>query len=162
MHIYGKFDGYTLREVTEKVDRARLEEWIERDQAHAGILEPGFFLGLMRDIRGRLIPDPRPSCYALEDAQGTMFYIRLARAARVSIQFATEPASPRERLRIAKALLKGMAFLEVGLERARVEQWIFNSKSPSLRTLGEMRLGFHKSPFELVRDIPPLEQRGVN
>jgi hypothetical protein len=164
LHIYGKFDGYTLRGVSVKFDRARLEEWIANDQAHRGTFEPGHFLGLMHDNGGRMIPDPRPTCYALEDEQGVMFYIRLARAARVDIQFGTDPKLARDRLRVARGLLKGMAFLEVALERAGVEQWIFNSQSPALRVMSEMRLGFRKSPYEMVRDIPVLElsKQGVN
>jgi hypothetical protein len=164
LRIYGKFDGYTLREVSAKFDRARLEEWIAHDQAHRGIFEPGHFLGLMYDNSGQLVSDPRPTCYAMEDEQGVIFYIRLSRAARVDIQFATEPKISRERLRVARGLIKGMAFLEVALERAGVEQWIFNSKAPALRVMSEMRLGFRKSPFEMVRDIPVLEltKQGVN
>jgi hypothetical protein len=138
------FDGYALRMVTE-ADRAQLEDWIAADPCHAGVMKPEFFMG----VEAELAPDPRATCYALEHDGHTLFYIRLTRAARVNIQFA--PGRPWLN---AIALVKGMAFLEVGLARAGAEEWIFNTESSQLRGLAEKHMQFVRSPHELVRAIP--------
>lgn len=145
--IHEVFDGYTLRSVDEEMDRGQLAEWIGRDRYHAGVMTPEFFLG---------IGDSRPSCYALEDAAGTLFFIRISRAARVYMQF--QPvAGVEQRRRIAAGLFKGMAFLEAGLSRAGCEQWVFDTQSPGLKYLSQHRLGFTLAPDDLVRDISPPE-----
>jgi len=102
-----------------------------------------------------LAPDPRASCYALEDDAGTVFFIRLSRAARVNIQFG-QAKTIRERKRTAEALIKGMAFLEVQLSHAGCEQWIFETSDEELARMARERLGFTDSPNELVREIEPL------
>lgn len=136
--ILAEFDEFELREI-EDGDFDRLEEWIAVDPYHASLFVPEFFLGRN---------DPRATCYALDDDKGTVFYIRLSRASRVHIQF---PPMASQRRRIALGLMKGMAFLEVALSRAGVEEWIFASESPQLRHMAVSALEFNPSPNELVR-----------
>lgn len=160
MGSLGKFDGYNLREIGEG-DRAQLEEWIAGDRHHAGLLDPEFFMGLALDSGGELAPDPRVTVCAIEDSRRTLMYIRLTRASRVQIQFAPEHSTGRsihvERRQMANALMKGMAFLEVALERAGAMEWIFDSRAAALRAIAQRRLGFVASPLELVRLIPRLD-----
>lgn len=149
--ILGEFDGYILRTVTAE-DRPALEAWIAADKRHSGLLDPEFFMGLATDEHGETSPDPRPTCCALEDKTGVVFFIRLSRASRVNIQFA--PAqSTKSRKRAAMALLKGMAFLEVQLANAGAEEWIFETQDFELADMAYKRLGFVASPNEMVRII---------
>jgi hypothetical protein len=100
--------------------------------------------------------DPRAQCYVLEDKHRTLMYIRLSRATRVHIQFPPEnDQTPRrtQRRRLAMALAKGMAFLQVHLVRAGAAEWIFNSESDPLRQLATAKLGFRVSRNELVREM---------
>jgi hypothetical protein len=99
--------------------------------------------------------DPRVQTWMLENEHGPLFSIRMSRAARVHIQF---PAGRQEQRHVALGLIKGMAFLEVMLERAGVSEWIFDTQSPPLQELAEKRLGFAPSPFEMVRLIPQILQ----
>lgn len=161
----GKFDGYTLRQLVEE-DYEQLEKWIASDSAHSGELDAEFFMGQTIDNKGELAPDPRATVFALEDGKGTVLYIRLSQACRVHIQFPPEPRSEdhatsreihRHRRRVATALVKGMAFLEVGLERQGVSEWIFETESPRLLAMAQSRMGFASSPQEAVRFIPRLD-----
>lgn len=151
-----EFDGLKLRPVSEQEDYAALEEWIAADPAHASLFVPDFFLGREINAQGEIAPDPRATCYALEDENGTAFYIRLSRAARVHIQFPPQGEKTNAR-RTALALLRGMAFLEVALSRAGAEEWIFSSFNPGLRRLAERALGFHASQDEMIRPIARLD-----
>lgn len=159
--ILGKFDGYSLRALGEE-DYRRLDQWIAADPAHAGILDPEFFMGQAIDRSGELAADPRVTVCALDDDKGTLMYLRLTRASRVQIQFppTPEPEGSREgfkhRREIVNALIRGMAFLEVALEHAGATEWIFESESPQLRAMVEKRMGFVSSPREMVRVIPRL------
>lgn len=154
MRYVAEFDGYKLREI-EDGDRKQLEEWIAADAHHASYFEPEFFMGRVAAGEGKWVIDPRATCYALEDAQGTVFYIRLSRASRVNIQFPPAEGISEQRRRIAQGLVQGMAFLEVALSRAGVEEWIFSSESPRLRYMAEGALNFAPSRHELVRAIAP-------
>jgi len=158
MSILAEFEGYTLRTVTE-ADRPELEAWIAADKHHTGLLDPEFFMGLAANEDGETAPDPRPTCCALEDKTGVVFFIRLSRASRVNIQFA--PAQSRKtKARAAMALMKGMAFLEVQLAHAGAEEWIFDTQDPDLADMAYKRLGFIASPNEMVRIIarPELKE----
>lgn len=150
-----EFDGLKLRPVSAD-DYQQLEEWIAADPAHASLFVPDFFLGNKVDANGEIAPDPRATCYAIEDDKGTVFYIRLSRIARVHIQFAPARELSEARRNII-ALAQGMSFLEVPLSRAGAEEWIFSSFSPGLRKLAERSLGFRSSPDEMVRPITDLE-----
>jgi hypothetical protein len=147
-NILANFEGYALRAVGE-ADRAELEQWIAADPCHAGVVKPEFFMGLTPEMAA----DPRATCYGLEHKGHNLFYIRLSRAARVNIQFA-----PRRPWLNTIALIKGMAFLEVGLARAGAEEWIFNTQSTQLREMTEKHMGFVGSPDELVRMIPRIKE----
>jgi len=147
MSIFGEFDGFKLRSVDTLADLERLCEWIEADDAHRGIFPPQFFMS------HKLGGDSRPSCYALEDEKGVVFYIRLSRAARVRIQFAPEAAEHEQRRRVMRGLFHGMAFLESALSQAGCEEWIFDTVSPELKHLAIKGLGFTESAHELVRAI---------
>lgn len=144
------FDGYRLRPTDRLSDIEQLSDWIQADDVHRDIFEPGYFMG------GEFALDPRPTCYALEDAEGTVFYVRISRVARVRIQFPPE-GGPKTRTRIMAGLLHGMAFLEGMLARAGVEEWIFDTVSPKLKTLAERLLGFTESTHEMVRSIKQPE-----
>ena len=157
--VLAKFDDYTLREVSLDRDAVQLTGWIARDPYHQH-LKPPFFLGMIEAADGYLQPDPRPSCYALEDVNGEIFYIRIDRAARVNIQFAPWGNSLSSRSRVARGLLKGMAFLEVGLGRAGVAEWVFDTRSLTLKAMAKSRLGFEENQYDLVRPIPPMRTNG--
>ena len=151
-----RFDGYELRSVSFDRDAQQLGNWLARDPLHQH-LRPAFFLGLLENDSGSMRVDPRPTCYAMEDEFGAIFYIRLERAARVNIQFDPIRQSVVDRARVARALMKGMAILEVGLARARASEWIFDTRSSRLAALAKARLGFRTSSYELVRPIPVFE-----
>lgn len=155
MKTVAEFAGMKFREVGDQ-DRERLEQWINADPEHRMTMSPETFLGEMPDGE----KDPRPTCLALEDEKGTVFYVRISRAARVTIQFA--PNQTRgERLRNGTALTEGMALLESILERAGAEEWIFNTRNPRLKELAMSRMGFTESPRELVRSIVPAVQDSI-
>lgn len=140
-----------------------IQAWINNDRFHKDVMRPEFFLGL-RQEDGEWVHDPRPNCFALEDENGVLMFIRLSRAARVHIQFMPVLRSFEARARTAAALVSGMAFLEVGLAQAGAEQWIFDTHAPALATLARTRLSFTASPHEFVRPIgyfvPGKEQEG--
>lgn len=145
MTTLAEFDGLRLRPTDTFADLERLEDWVKVDDAHRDSISPHHFM------TGPLGIDPRPGCYALEDANGVVFYIRIARAARVHIQF--PPDDSGNRLRVAKGLVKGMAFLETQLAQAGCEEWIFDTQSEGLRSMAIKTLGFHESKDEMVRGI---------
>lgn len=158
--LLAQFEGYRLHTVGEH-DRDLVETWINADAAHRGILEPDFFLGLLRNSQGDIFPDERATVMVLSDRRRELMYIRLERASRVYIQFPPEPTTHRSqeqhrhRMVMANALMKGMGFLEVGLRKAGATEWIFDSQSSALRTLAVKRMGFQPSPHELRRPILP-------
>lgn len=152
-----EFDGYKLREVTE-ADYPALEQWIAADPAHAAFFEPDFFLGRTIGKNGEIEDDSRATCYALEDESGVLFYIRMQRAARVFIQFPPPNFVAGQSKRLSLGLVKGMAFLEVGLARAGAAEWIFASESPRLRKIAVKALGFGDSPTEMIRPVVRLSE----
>jgi hypothetical protein len=154
MSTLAQFDGYTLRATDALSDLEQLEKWIKADDTHRGIFEPWDFMS------GILASDPRPTCYALEDSEGVVFYIRISRAARVRMQFGPENGR-KHRGRVMQGLLHGMSFLEAGLSEAGVEEWIFDTDSPKLKLLAERLLGFTESTHELVRSISRPEAKNV-
>lgn len=146
MSTLAEFDGYKLRTVDTLADIQTLDDWIQADEAHRAIYNPSFFMS------GKFNPDSRAACYAIEDADGVIFYIRLSRASRAHIQF--PPEDTRKRGRIARALKYGMVFLEHQLARAGCEEWVFNTETKRLKKYAELGLGFTASTHELVRLIP--------
>lgn len=148
MSIKAAFNGLVLRDADALADVTQLEEWINADETHKGIFVPADFLS------GPLGNDQRGSCYALEDEQGVVFYLRLSRAARVRIQFAPKA----HKARVMHGLFHGMAFLESQLAQAGCEEWIFDTDSPGLKRLAEKLLGFTESTHELVRLIAAVKE----
>jgi hypothetical protein len=149
-----EFDGLKLRTADRLADLERLEDWIDADEAHRGIFAPAYFMS------GPFAADPRPSCYALEDESGVVFYVRLSRAARVRIQFAPEQDVMQRR--VIRGLFNGMAFLESLLEDAGCEEWIFDTANPKLKSIAQRMLGFTESTHELVKNIErPTPQKEV-
>jgi len=144
MTILAQFDGLELRE-TDEYDKPMLQEWIASDAAHAGEFEPEHFIG-------------SEGCFALEDAAGVVFFIRLAKTARVRIQFNTELKSRKQRARVAQALARGMAVLELGLSRSGVTEWVFDTTNPDLKKFAIKWLGFKEQANDLVREICELER----
>lgn len=134
-----EFDGLRLR-ATDEQDEEKLRAWIDADPDHAGQFEPEYFMG-------------SEGCFALEDAAGVVFFIRLTKVARVRIQFNAEAKGMRQKLRVSQALARGMALLEVGLSRAGTEEWVFDTANPDLRRFALDALGFKDSPDNLVREI---------
>lgn len=151
MNPVATFNGLTLREADQLGDVQRLEDWIAADEAHRGIYTPRDFMS------GQLAEDPRSSCYALEDKNGVLFYIRLSRASRVRIQFAPEGTNT-QKARVIRGLFHGMTFLENQLAHAGCEEWIFDTDSPRLKRLAEQVLGFTESTHELVKPIANPDQ----
>jgi hypothetical protein len=155
MSDLAKLDGFTLREVSEK-DRPMLNKWIKADPAHDGVVDANYFLGVTPEG----VFDPRPTCYAIEDDSGNLvLFIRLAKVARVRIQF--PPAGSRvQRLKTSQALMQGMAWLEALLAKANCEEWIFDTGNMALATLAIKRMGFEASPEEMKRAIAPSMSHG--
>lgn len=146
MSELGKFDGLTMRR-TEPDDRPLLDRWVDSDPYHAHV-DPEYFMGSQ-------------GCFAFEDKDGVVFFVRLAQVARVSIQFDMERMGTRQKMRVADALTKGMAMLEMNLRRAGVEEWIFDSVAPNLKRFVIEKLGFSESENELVRQIRPARNEEV-
>lgn len=140
-----EFNGLRLRAADRLADLERLEDWVAADDAHRGIFTPQHFMSVPH------ADDPRGTCYALEDAQGVVFYIRISRSARVQIQFPPD----EDKARRIRGLFHGMAFLENQLSHVGCEEWIFDTDSPRLKRLAERVLGFTESTHELVRPIAP-------
>lgn len=147
-----EFDGIKLRSIDER-DRELVARWIAADPSHREQFTAEFFLGQFPDGSS----DPRPTCYAIEDDNGVVFFVRLARVARAYIQFGPGQDQP-QRARNRDALSKGMAFFENYLARAGAEEWIFSTNNPMLRASAKIRLGFEESPDELARKIDPPDE----
>jgi hypothetical protein len=152
MTVLAKFDGYTLRSADTIADLEMLDTWIQKDDAHREVFDPGDF------VCGVFATDSRPGCYALEDGNGTVFFIRLSRAARVKIQFPPDTNS-EQRNRNLRALLHGMAFLEVELSHSGCEEWIFDTDNQQLKKVAERILGFRESTVQMVKPIAEPEKK---
>ena len=100
-----------------------------------------------------IAPKPEPRIY-LDGMDVTNS--RQAAIVGQRIQFPPE-GGQRTRTRIMAGLLHGMAFLEAMLARAGVEEWIFDTVSPKLKTLAQRLLGFTESAHEMVRSIKQPE-----
>ena len=138
-----QFGGYTLRATTE-ADRALADEWIAADPFHRDTTTADFFLGT----------EPGSEAFVLEDAEGKVFFIRLTRAMRIDIQF-SPPVSIEARERTRDALTVGVEWLADALAKTGCRELIFESQNPALIRASEKRLGFRRSPGELVRAIGP-------
>lgn len=136
-----KFSNYTLR-AAEESDREHLAAWLARDPQHQDST-PDFFLK----------PEPGAECFVLLDRWGGVkFYFKMERALRVHIQFG--PATTdEERKETREALHAGFGWLTEMGRKAGFRQIIFDSAFAPLIRFVEKRLGFKKSPNELVCGI---------
>lgn len=141
------FDGFTLR-MTRAADRERAQAWADADPEHAWeAAQPGYWTECL----------PGVECWVLEDAVGTVFFLRMLRVAtaiqvsqnsfahpggrvEISIQFA--PGERGAKLRTLQGLSRGMQWLEKRLRERGVDAVYFNSKNLRLIHLACARLGF--------------------
>lgn len=139
-----RFGKYILRPATD-ADLATAETWVCADPWHATTTEPEFFLSHEKGIES----------FVLEDPDGPVFFFRMTRTIRLDIQFPPDDEQPTDRPheRTREALIQGVEWLAGSLALAGIHQLIFDSVNPLLIRSAERRLGFHRSPNELVRDI---------
>lgn len=135
------FDNYTVRRAGEQ-DRAFLAELIEADGYHRGIMTPDFFLQ----------PVPGEDSWALEDERGeVVFYFKTSTAVRIAIQF-RPTASPTDRARNRRALLRGMRWIEAMFRHNRFREIITDTEGAELKAFAKRHLGFTEAPT-LRREI---------
>jgi hypothetical protein len=125
------------REVTE-ADRSQIEQWIQSDEDHRGRCKADFWL----------TPEDGVKLFAVEDALGTIFYVRGENLLRLHIQFAPES----ERRRTAKAVDEFTSLIAAGAKKSHYKQLIYESVVQPLIKFLEKR-GFHSSPAEQVYDL---------
>lgn len=135
------FDGYTVRPVGEH-DRAFLAQLIEADQYHRARMTPDFFLKLM----------PGEDAWVLEDERGeVVFYFKTSTAVRLAIQF-RPTASPTDRARNRRALLRGMRWIEDVFRKNLFREVITDTEGSELRLFAKRHLGFVEASM-LTRSI---------
>lgn len=140
------FDEYRLVAASEEL-REHLQKWIDADPFHSGKVGADFFIKQQTGSN---------SCVLLDKFGEPVFYFKTELALRVHIQFGpAETTADRERNR--EALTKGFAWLKQMAANLKVRQLIFGSENPLLIHFSKKRLGFHKSPFELVCPVTPTE-----
>jgi len=139
-----RFGKYILRPATD-ADLALAETWVCADPWHANTTPAEFFLNHEKGIES----------FVLEDPDGPVFFFRMTRTIRLDIQFPPDDAQPTDQPheRTREALMAGVEWLASSLALAGIHQLIFDSDNPLLIRSAERRLGFHRSPNELVRDI---------
>jgi hypothetical protein len=149
-----EFDGYRLR-ATIASDLGLAAEWTAADAAHAG-LDPMFWLE----------QGPSKQSYLLFDDEGPVFFFKgiLAMVAHlggtqileVYIQFPPFATAAHEvhayKTRIARALAGGTEWL-AGRMRGVVDEFVFETSSPSLKHFCERRLDFEMRDGRLRKRI---------
>jgi hypothetical protein len=136
-----KFGKYKLRPATD-ADTLMAARWVSADPWHATTTKPDFFLSKEKGIES----------YVLEDETGPVFFFRMMRVVRLDIQFMPE-AEDAEHERTRDGLIEGVNWLTAALAIGGVHQIMFQSENPLLIRSAEKRLGFTRSPHELVREI---------
>lgn len=141
------FQDYRLIPTTEEM-REHLAAWIESDPEHRGKVHGDFFI--KNDIAGE-------NNFALLDKNGeVVFYFKMERALRIHIQFG--PAStPEERERNREGMIHGFAWLRDLAHKSGFRHLFFESSTALLIRFCTKRLGFKKSPHELLCTLPPLK-----
>lgn len=151
-----KFDGYTVRPLTEQ-DRAYLDLLIDADEYHRGRMDADFFLKRQQG----------EDAWALEDQYGQIvFYFKTTTAVRLAIQFRPS-SSPADRLRNAAAMMRGLRWIEGVLRSNGFREMVTDTEGPELRNFLKRRLGFSEAPL-LTRTLhdsrpepePPPEALG--
>lgn len=123
-------------------DKPRLAEMIAKDPYHAGKLTPEFFLGEIWDaVNSKWLKDPTIECAAVEDDDGTVFYVRYNRAFRMSIQFDKDL-----KFRNRKSLLEAFPVFKNMAKTSGFKEIVFDSESPALVAFTKKRMGFKASP----------------
>jgi hypothetical protein len=123
-----------------------LAVWIAADPDHRNTVQPEFFATQGDGLE----------CFAVEDESDTVvFYIKMTRALRLDIQFGPEETLA-QREQNADALRSGFEWLHAGASGAGIHQILFNSTNPPLVNFATRRLGFDRSPEELLRVVTPL------
>ena len=117
-----KFDGYTVRPLTEQ-DRAYLDLLIDADEYHRGRMDADFFLKRQQG----------EDAWALEDQHGQIvFYFKTTTAVRLAIQFRPS-SSPADRLRNAAAMMRGLRWIEGVLRSNGFREMVTDTEGPELR-----------------------------
>lgn len=123
------------RPVEEK-DLPQIEEWIALDKDHRGKSTPAFWN-----------TKERANCFAVEDEEGTIFYVRAENILRLHIQFAPPDKVDRTRKAVDEfeRLIRDQA-------KRTYRQIIFESVSKHLIRFLHKR-GYYSSPDEQVTDL---------
>ena len=135
-----EFNGYKIRPAVAE-DLPRIAQWISADPDHRGKIPARHFTD-----QAKLVDS-----YVIEDKEGEVFYFRLDRAVRCTIQF-----GHGDRKRTAKALEVGMGMMEVLLGISGTREFIFDSQSPLLRAFCKRQLKFTEKPNTLSKTLPIL------
>ena len=137
-----EFDGYQLR-ATIASDLPLATEWTTADKYHEG-LDPAFWLE----------QGPAKQSYLLYDESGPIFFFKGVLAGRtleVFIQFPAPSGAANEML-LSKALTAGTMWL-AGRMRGVVDEFTFETKSPSLKRFCERRLHFEERDGKMRKRI---------
>lgn len=124
---------------TSEADRQQIADWIAADPDHRDRGNPDFWL-----------PDPtgEGDCFAMQDAEGTIFYVRAENVVRLHIQF----APPSEKRRLAPAIDEFTKLMAKGAKAKKYAQLIFESTVLPLTRFLTKR-GFRPSRNEFVMDL---------
>ena len=145
-----EFDGYQLR-ATVASDLELATEWTTADKYHAG-LDPAFWLE----------QGPTKQSYLLYDESGPVFFFKgvlTGRALEVFIQFPA-PGTAANEVVLSKALAAGTMWLANRM-RGVVDEFTFETESPSLKRFCERRLHFEERDGKMRRRIDePVKARG--
>ena len=120
----------------EESDIGLLAEWTKSDPCHSGYAPNWICSG------------EHAERFMLEDSSGPRLAFRISKALRVDIQFGEE-----DRIRTARALVEGFAWLLERARKAGFSEVIFESKAKPLVSFCKKRFDFRESPSELVRQL---------
>ena len=118
----------------EESDKEMIAEWVRVDTDHKDYAPDWIYSG---DKKEKFI---------LEDSNGPILGFRIGKSLRVDIQF-----DETERIRTAKGLIEGFAWLLHAADKAGFTEVIFQSKSKPLINFCKKRFQFVESPGEIVR-----------
>lgn len=137
------FGQFRMRPTSER-DRQLLEQAIAADPDHRGRVSSDFFLDHL----------PGEDGWAIENATGrVVFYLKTQVGCRLHSQFVSD-ATAEDREQNREALVQGLDWLEGQLGANEFREMIFSSVHPPLIAAAIRRMGFRRSPNELVRAIP--------
>lgn len=140
------FEDYLLRP-TDETDETFAIHWTLADPDHKDITRPDFWLeqSAQRDS------------YVLLDGEGRVFFLKLHRIDKTTIELHIQfpPEDTREQtLRVAKALIVGLDWLEGELRKHGIRHLAFDSHSQRLISFAIKKLHFLKTEdFRLEKEI---------